>query len=135
SRAASLGNVTTRSRVSERARPSGSWQAGMPTTIPAGAAAPGGGGGGGIGVGGRLVVSMRTALSGECGRAAGGRPGRRGARGPVDCSGGRTRDRLGPRSVTAVGGRDTIGREPVAASAGLVATLLALRTRREVVER
>src|SRR6476619_6278494 len=78
---------------------------------------------------------MRTSLSCECGRAAGGRPGRRGGRGHVDCSGGRTRDRLGPRSVTAVGGRDTIGRGPVAASAWLVATLLALRTRREVVER
>src|SRR5215469_8864957 len=74
---------------------------------------------------------MRTSLSCECGRAA-DRP--RG-RGPLDCAGERTRDRLGPRFATAVVGRGTIGRGPVAVSAWLVATLLATRTRREVVER
>ena len=61
---------------------------------------------------------MRTSLSCECGRAGG--------RGPVDCSGERTRDRLGPRFATAAVGRGTIGRGPVAVSAWLVATLLAM---------
>jgi len=69
---------------------------------------------------------MRTSLSCECGRAE------RCGRGPVGCSGGRTRRRLGPRSVAAVEGLGTIGRGPVAVSAWLVATLLATRTRRAI---
>ena len=61
-----------------------------------------------------VVRVMRVSLSCECERG-GGLVRRTG--GSVDCSGEWTRGRLGPRSVTAVMGRGTIGRGPVAVSA------------------
>src|SRR4051794_25727972 len=75
---------------------------------------------------------MRGSLSCECGRDRG-----RAGSGPVDCPGGATRARLGPRSLAAVGvaagagQRD--GRGPGVAPAWLVATLLATRARRRSV--